>query len=102
MIQQGLYGKYFGTDPRLLPLEMLEKVESFPPTWILHGTGDSVVPVEGTRKFVKRMGEKFSGVPMHVTYRAGAEHGFDLGEDGEGWRDEGVKFVEKFWPVKGE
>lgn len=60
MTQQGLYGKYFGTDERLYPLEMLDRVEKFPPTWMLHGTKDSVVPVSGTRMFVEKMGRSFS------------------------------------------
>lgn len=101
MIQQGLYGELFGTDEKLYALEMLDRMSTFPPTWILHGVEDSVVPVEGTRLFVEKMREKFPGVPLHVTYREGADHGFDLRDDDEKeWREQGVEFVERFWPVK--
>ncbi|KAK4507500.1 hypothetical protein PRZ48_001235 [Zasmidium cellare] len=104
ILQQGLYPKYFGPDPRLYPLEQLEKAETFPPTWILHGTGDSVVPVEGTRVFeeaFRERGEREGWGPLKVTYREGAEHGFDLREgDEDGWRREGVQFIEKYWPAK--
>ncbi|KAF2161852.1 hypothetical protein M409DRAFT_27908 [Zasmidium cellare ATCC 36951] len=106
MLQQGLYPHYFGTDPRLYPLEVLERVEGFPPMWVLHGEGDSVVPVEGTRRFVEAFEAKARGReawgPLFVSYKEGAEHGFDLGDDGVGWREEGIRFIERFWPVREE
>jgi acetyl esterase/lipase len=101
-LQQGKFGEIFGEDSSLYPIEVLDSVTDLPPTWILHGTGDTVIPVEGTYKYEKRLREKLPDAKLHVTYRPG-DHGFDndpsvsLQTD---WVKEGVEFIDSFWPRK--
>lgn len=51
MLQQGSFAKFFGDDGALYPMEVLERLgRDPPPTWILLGEADRIVPVEGTRR----------------------------------------------------
>jgi acetyl esterase/lipase len=101
-LQQGRFAELFGGDSSLYPIEALESVTDLPPTWVLHGTGDTVIPVEGSHKYEKRLREKLPDAKLHVSYRTG-DHGFDndpsvtLDTD---WIKQGVEFVEQFWPKK--
>lgn len=102
MLQQGSFGKFFGDDSRLYPIEMLklDRVESVPPTWILHGKQDSAIPIDGTYRYVKVLKEKLADAKVHLSYREG-DHGFDnlpparLDEE---WVKEGVAFINQYWP----
>jgi len=99
-IQQGMYGKLFGEDSNLYPLEVLEKVERLAPMWVLHGIGDTIIPVEGSYKFEQAVKQKFPEAKLHTTYRDG-DHGFDHEEAADlrtGWVKEGVSFIDKYWP----
>lgn len=99
-LQQGQVAELLGRDSSLYPLEMLDKTNNMPPTWILHGKGDTVVPVEGSYKYEKALKERLPHAKLHVSYQSG-DHGFDndpsvsLATD---WVQEGVKFIEQFWP----
>ena len=101
-LQQGRFSEFFGQDSSLYPIEVLDDVTDLPPTWLLHGTGDSVVPVEGSYRYEKALKDKLPDAKLHVSYRPG-DHGFDndasvsLQTD---WVSEGVQFIEKFWPKK--
>ena len=100
--QQGQFGELFGADSSLYPIELLESVTDLPPTWLLHGTGDTVIPVEGTYKYEKRLREKLPDAKLHVSYQEG-DHGFDNDPSvslDTNWIKEGVAFVEQFWPKK--
>lgn len=100
-LQQGKWGDWFGGDSSLYPIEMLDKLDIIPPTWILHGKDDNVVPIDGTYKFVGHLKEKQPSARLHTSYRPGG-HGFDnhgpasLDED---WLKEGVDFIGQFWPM---
>ena len=99
-LQQGVWGKMFGEDSSLYPIEMLDKVTEMPPTWLMHGTGDTVVPVEGSYKYEKALKDKLPNAKLHVSYREG-DHGFDnvpgvsLESD---WIQQGVEFIGECWP----
>ncbi|KXS98003.1 hypothetical protein AC578_8761 [Pseudocercospora eumusae] len=108
MLQQGSFPKYFGTEQDLYPLEMLEEATSFPPTWLIHGTKDSMVPVASSEKFAAALRKVLPETPLHVTLQEGEEHGFDLHDAVSGtpasletpWVKSGLEFVDKFWPNK--
>jgi acetyl esterase/lipase len=99
-LQQGSFGKMLGDDSALYPLEVLDNTAALPPIWILHGTGDTVIPVEGSYKFEKAVKEKLPETKLHLTYQPG-DHGFDnvesIGLETD-WVKEGVDFIAKYWP----
>jgi acetyl esterase/lipase len=51
--------------------------EDAPPFFVLHGTNDSLVPVEQARSFVAKLAEK-SASPVVYTELPGAPHAFDV------------------------
>lgn len=59
------------------PYLMLDEPErkTYPPTFILHGTADSAVPVQQSYNFEKKLKEK--GVPVGARYAEGLEHSFE-------------------------
>ena len=94
----GLWGKYFGEGKHLMPNTRIEDAEFFIPTHIMHGRGDTNVPVEGSRKFVERGRELFPGVRFEIVTPEG-DHGFDgrIYEEDEEWLAEFLKGVEEDW-----
>ena len=56
-------------------LYLLDEATSYPPTFILHGTGDTAVPVEQSYRFVEKLKEK--GIPCGAAYCPGGEHSFE-------------------------
>ncbi len=101
-LQQGVFGQWLGDNSVLYPIEALDGVEELPPVWLLHGKQDNVVPIEGSYRFEKAMRERLPEVDLLTTYVDG-DHGFDNREGIDietDWIEEGVGFVEKYWPVK--
>ena len=100
-LQQGAYKDFFGNENVLYPLEVLEDVTSLPPTWILHGTADTVIPVDGTYEYERRVREKLPNAKFHVHYDKNSDHGFDndtnINLDTE-WIKEGLTFIHPYWP----
>ena len=99
-LQQGKFGELLGDNSSLYPLELLDNVTDLPTTWILHGTGDTVIPVEGTYNFEKKLKEKLPQAKAHFTYESG-DHGFDNAPDvsiGTPWIREGVEYIKQSWP----
>lgn len=66
------YGKYAKS---VSPYHLLDSTSNYPPTFILHGTGDSAVPVEQSYKFAKRLREL--GIEVDERYKEGGEHCFE-------------------------
>lgn len=108
IMQQGRIAEFLGKERVLYPLEVLGELVTLPPMWILHGEGDSGVPVEGTHRYVEKLRERMPDAKLHLSVEQG-EHGFDnhMPDTGEPaslakteWVKEGVKFVEQYWPVK--
>ena len=96
---EGRYTEILGSDSRLFPLENLKSFQqrgvSLTPIWMFHGDGDTLIPVDGTLKFVR---EAQRGVKETIV--AGAEHGFDndsitLDTD---WVMEGREWLKTHWP----
>ena len=57
-------------------LYLLQKTgQTLPPTYILHGTGDSVVPVSQGKRLEEEL--KSKGVAVQAHYPEGEEHAFD-------------------------
>ncbi|RHZ43595.1 uncharacterized protein CDV56_100021, partial [Aspergillus thermomutatus] len=51
--------------------------EGFPPTWIVHGAADRMVPIEVSRVLLERLREK--GVECGMTEVPGEDHTFAMG-----------------------
>lgn len=96
---EGRYTENLGSDTRLFPLENLETIkergQSLTPIWMFHGEEDTLIPMDGTLKFVREAqgGVKESIIP-------GAEHGFDndsvtLDTD---WVIDGRAWLKTHWP----
>lgn len=100
MIQQGSFGKFFGDDRALYPIEVLDQISEIPPTWLLHGKDDSVIPIQGTCRCVAALQKKHPEVKYHFSYRKG-DHGFDNAPGTtleEEWIRDGVEFIGKYGP----
>ena len=52
-----------------------QEAKTYPPTFVLHGTGDTAVPVEQSYKFVEKL--KGMGVDVDARYKEGGEHCFE-------------------------
>lgn len=82
------------------PYHMVDERKTYPPTFILHGTADSAVPVEQSYKLEKKLNEK--GVPVGARYAEGLEHSFENivhGPGDYGWEEWIVPcmdFVDKY------
>ncbi len=53
-----------------------------PPFLVVHGTGDSVIPVAQARSFVDRLKSVSRSVVSYVELPGGAGHGFDMMDGG--------------------
>lgn len=107
LLQQGRYTEILGADSSLFPLENLKKVkeEGKPliPTWIFHGDIDSIIPIQGTWKFmeeVKRVFGEDGARRVESRVVVGAEHGFDNDEVGleVDWVIEAQEWLKEYWP----
>ncbi|KAG9953065.1 alpha/beta-hydrolase, partial [Aureobasidium melanogenum] len=96
---EGRYTDILGSDSRLFPLENLktlkERDESLLPIWMFHGDKDTLIPIDGTLKFVRE-----AQGDVKETVVPGAEHGFDddsvtLDTD---WVMEGREWLKMYWP----
>ena len=53
-------------------------IQDAPPFLVIHGTGDSVIPVEQARSFVERLRVGFARSVVSYVELPGAGHGFDM------------------------
>jgi acetyl esterase/lipase len=99
MIQEGRFLDFFGDDPRLFPLKRLETGSKLPPLFIIHGADDTIVPVEGSRNFVKKLLGRNPAAKVVLTVQPG-EHGVSipLGMK-HPWLAEGLELVTAAWEV---
>ena len=97
ILQQKRKAELFGTDEKLFPLKVLQKIDAAPFTLILHGEDDTVVPVASSIKLQSSMREKFGDSVVDLRIRPG-EHGFDVTADlSEGWLNDGLARVTELW-----
>lgn len=66
--------------------------ESTPPTFLLHATDDTVVPVENSLLFYKAVKDKGISATMHIYPKGG--HGFGLGLHDEHLKDWGERMID--------
>jgi acetyl esterase/lipase len=59
----------------LSPLHVLDKAPTYPPTVLLHGEADALVPVDQSRRFADKLRSK--QVPVLELYEPGGPHVFD-------------------------
>lgn len=57
-------------------LLLVDSVEQFPPTFFLHGTGDTACPVIHSQAVLEKLRTK--GVPCESAFPDGLEHSFDV------------------------
>ncbi|THY37012.1 alpha/beta-hydrolase, partial [Aureobasidium pullulans] len=88
-LQQGRYTEILGVDASLFPLENLKKVKEegkpLMPMWIFHGDEDSIIPIQGTWKFMEEVKSVFGengARKVESRVVVGKEHGFDNDEVG--------------------
>jgi len=74
----------------LLPLRLADRM---PPTWAIHGTADSLVPVDGSRRFVDAL--KAAAVEVEFVEVPDGEHGLE-GLPSEQGTDLAVAFLLKW------
>ena len=99
IIQQGRILEFLGKDPSLFPLETIDSVKIFPPLFIYHGRDDSVVPAEGTEKFVENFRRNLPEAKLVFKLEPG-EHGMDHEIDiKEPWLQQGLELVTAEWLV---
>lgn len=67
--------EYIEYQKSMSPFHLLDKAESYPPTFVLHGTADTPVPVEQSYKFVEKL--KAKGIEVDARYKEGGEHCFE-------------------------
>jgi acetyl esterase/lipase len=93
------YLTYFGSDPQLWPIGMIEDAKSMPPTWIIHGEADTAVEVRDSQDFVEKWISREVRGEVRLSVVPGMEHGFDIGmkETEEDWLREGLEWVEGKW-----
>ena len=99
MVQQGLYKDYFGSSTELYPVERVERGDRLPKggIFIWHGQGDTMVPADGSEKFVAAVRKAHPELYCKLELQPG-EHGFDANTkiDDE-WIKEGMAPILQAW-----
>ncbi|KAF5968261.1 beta-lactamase [Fusarium coicis] len=106
VVHNGRYLELLGEDPDLFILERIKRMalspsnyekSLFPPLFLLHGEGDTAVPVVGTRKLVDCLQDFDPSTQIHLAVRPG-DHGFDFKATiDEPWLREGLDFIVGPW-----
>ncbi|KAK4502276.1 hypothetical protein PRZ48_005701 [Zasmidium cellare] len=98
--QRGLYEGLLGSDPSIYPLDIIHEVDRLPPTWLIHGTGDTIVPIAGTHKFVREVFKQLPDWKLHTSFMKG-EHMFDKMDQRVStktdWVAAGISFISSSW-----
>ncbi|KAH7030066.1 Alpha/Beta hydrolase protein [Macrophomina phaseolina] len=102
LFQHGRVGELLGRSRVLYPLELLEEVgragTRLPPLLIVHGTDDTVVPVEGSVRFAREWETWQRDSAVRLVLRPG-EHGFEgkARAEEESWLREVLEWVADRW-----
>ncbi|MCJ1388893.1 hypothetical protein MMC18_001744 [Xylographa bjoerkii] len=95
--QQGRKLEFWGEDERLFPVKVLQTVDEMPFVLVLHGKGDTSVPVEGSVRFAELVRRRFGVGKVDLRIRPG-EHGFDAEARLDmPWLKEGLGRVTELW-----
>jgi len=99
-LQNGLFPEILGKEDEIYPARVLAKTNAatkVPFLFAMHGTEDSAVPAEETKKFTAEWASKFGEGSVIAKFENG-EHGFDGHVEYEApWLQEGLKAVTKAW-----
>ncbi|KFY45523.1 hypothetical protein V494_00901 [Pseudogymnoascus sp. VKM F-4513 (FW-928)] len=96
--QQDLFPKYYGTSEKHDAFKLLNKASGIPFTFIIHGTEDSAVPVDGSIEWVAAAKGSFGQERIRLHLEQGAEHGFDNETPLDTpWLLEGLEEVTENW-----
>ena len=99
MVQQGLYKEFFGSNTDLYPVERVERGDSLPKggIFIWHGKDDTVVPADGSEKFVAAVKKARPELYCKLELQPG-EHGFDAETKiDDKWIKEGMAPILRSW-----
>ena len=98
VVQHGRYLEFLGEEPKLFPLERIHNEKFKPFLFLYHGSDDSLVPAEGSKKFLEELANFQPEVKVTSAFIPG-EHG--VGKDSdfetEAWLGDGLKDVKKVW-----
>jgi acetyl esterase/lipase len=99
ILQQDLLSSYYGSDEKYEVWKLLEKADSIPQTFIVHGDDDLAVPVHGTLEWVAAAKEKFGEEKIQLHIEPGAGHGFDAVSATleTPWLQDGLKEITAKW-----
>ncbi|WP_396633987.1 alpha/beta hydrolase [Maribacter sp. R86514] len=93
---QGSKNNLIGENPMIDMVEYFSNekqvTEQTPPTFLLHATDDTVVPVENSLLFYKAVKDKGISATMHIYPKGG--HGFGLGLHDEHLKDWGERMID--------
>jgi acetyl esterase/lipase len=98
-LQNGLFPEILGKEDEIYPARVLDKMigEKVPFLFVTHGTEDTAVPCEESKKFVGAWEEKFGKGSAVGKFESG-EHGFDGHATLQTlWMKEGLVGVTKAW-----
>lgn len=97
MVQHGRFLEMLGTHPSLFPINTINVAKAFPPLFIYHGRQDTLIPREGTEKFVENLKVVLPEVKVLFKTEDG-DHGLDSSITVETpWMKEGLDFVTQEW-----
>lgn len=85
---------------RLHPEDRVADGKKLPPTFFVHGTDDTVVPVAGTDKFISLLRDQNVVEGGKIAFaRVPGGHGFDteINLGSASWMEEGTALVEQAW-----
>lgn len=93
---QGSKNNLIGENPMIDMVEYFSNekqvTEQTPPTFLLHATDDTVVPIENSLLFYKAVKDKGISATMHIYPKGG--HGFGLGLHDEHLKDWGERMID--------
>ncbi|WP_299323819.1 alpha/beta hydrolase [uncultured Maribacter sp.] len=96
MTHQGSKNNLIGENPTIDMVDYFSNekqvTEQTPPTFLLHATDDTVVPVENSLLFYKAVKDKGVSATMHIYPKGG--HGFGLGLHNEHLKDWGDRMID--------
>ncbi|KAJ3342151.1 hypothetical protein HDU83_006220 [Entophlyctis luteolus] len=97
MAEQGIIQDFIGHDDRVVLMKALENTPAMPPTLVIHGADDTLVPVDGSRNFVAAAQRKFGPKACWLVERPG-DHGFDgTASIHDPWLKECLEDVSRLW-----
>ncbi|KAB2572690.1 putative carboxylesterase 15 [Lasiodiplodia theobromae] len=97
LIANGTFTDYFGNDPDVYPIKRLEAGAKMPPTFLIHGLDDTVVPDSHSIRFAETVRKVDPSAKVHLELQPG-EHLMDIPlRLGHAWLIRGVRLILEEW-----